>query len=218
MEKSVDIKKIVKELKKEFKNFKTPIVDLIKVQTKSPFKVLITTILSARTQDGVTAKVAKRLFDKIKKVSDLRKYSIKDIEDLIYPIGFYKNKAKFLSELPDTLKQFDNKVPQDIDSLLKLPGVGRKTANLVRAVAFEKPAICVDVHVHRIMNRIGYVDTKTPFETEMRLRKKLPKKYWLDINSIMVAHGQNICRPITPICSKCKILDNCNRVNVNNSK
>jgi endonuclease III len=205
----VDIGKIYDILKEEVKNYKVPVVDLIQVQTKDPFKVLVTTILSARTKDETTVKAVKKLFKKIGKPIDLEKYSEKEIQELIFPVGFYKNKAAYLKQLPKALEMFDGKVPDKIDDLLKLPGVGRKTANLVIVIAFNKPGICVDVHVHRISNRLGYVYTKTPFETEMALRKKLPKKYWLGYNSILVAFGQNTCRPITPKCHRCPITRYC---------
>jgi endonuclease III len=202
---SVNIDKIYSILKKEVIDYKVPIVDLIQIQTKDPFKVLITTILSARTKDGTTSIAAKKLFI--------------EIEKLIYPVGFYKTKAKHLKQLPIILKQeFNNKIPETIEELIKLPGVGRKTANLVVTIAFNKPGICVDTHVHKIMNRIGYIETKTPYETEMRLRDKLPKKYWKTINSILVAFGQNLCTPISPHCSNCPINKYCNRLGVKKSR
>lgn len=203
-------------LESEFNKFKTPIVDLIEAQTKDPFKILVATILSARTKDQITAKVVKSLFQFIHKPEDFDNYSVKEIEEMIYPVGFFRMKAKHLKQLPEILKNaFDNKVPEEIDDLIKLPGVGRKTANLVRAVAFKKPAICVDIHVHRISNRLGYVKTRTPFETEMALRKKLPEKYWLNFNSFLVAFGQNLCTPRNPHCDSCPIFDECERVGVN---
>ena len=169
----VDVDKIYKILAKEFKKHKMPVVDLISIHTNDSFKILIATILSARTRDETTSAVCRRLFSKVKNFKDLSKLSVKQIEKLIYSIGFYKNKAKFLKQMPVVIKElFNDVIPSEIDDLVKLPGVGRKTANLVRAVAFHKPAICVDVHVHRISNRLGYVKTKTPFETEMTLRKK----------------------------------------------
>ena len=211
----INIDKIYKILKKEVKNFKIPIVDEVEHSSNDAFKVLITTILSARTNDITTAKVVNKLFKKVGTIKDLEKLSVKQIEKLIYPVGFYKNKAKHLKKLPIVLKkEFNNKIPETIDELIKLPGVGRKTANLVRVIAFKKPGICVDTHVHKIMNRIGYVKTKNPLQTEMALRKKLPKKYWLKINSILVAFGQNLCRPVNPKCNICPIYDYCNRVGV----
>ncbi len=217
--KSVKIDKIYSILKKEVINYKVPIVDIIQIQTKDPFKVLITTILSARTKDETTSKAAKKLFIKIKKIKDLEKFTQKEIEKLIYPVGFYKTKAKHLKQLPIVLKQeFNNKIPETINELIKLPGVGRKTANLVVTIAFNKQGICVDTHVHRIINRFGYINTKTPLETEIKLREKLPKKYWKPINSIIVAFGQNLCTPISPHCSECPIKKYCNKVGVKKSR
>ena len=216
--KSVNINKIYNILKKEVSNYNVPVVDLVETQTRDPFRVLVATILSARTKDETTTLATKNLFKKVKKPKDLEKLSIKEIERLIYPVGFYKNKAKYLKQLPKSLNEFDNRVPSNIDDLVKLPGVGRKTANLVVAVGFRKKAVCVDVHVHRIMNRLGYVRTKTPYQTEMALRKKLPEKYWIKMNSILVAFGQNLCRPISPYCSRCPIIKYCNRVNVRQSR
>lgn len=211
----MNIDVIYKRLKKEFETYRTPVVDLIEAQTKDPFKILVTTILSARTKDETTAKVVAKLFLKVQTPDDLTQLSLTEIENLIFPCGFYHNKAKSLKELPLSLKEkFDGIIPNEIDDLIKLPGVGRKTANLVRAVAFKKPAICVDVHVHRICNRLGYVETKNPWETEMALRKKLPEQYWLMFNSFLVAFGQNHCTPRNPKCNFCVIYDECQRVNV----
>ena len=214
-----NIDKVYKILKKEVINYDVPVVDIIQVQTKDPFKVLITTILSARTKDETTHTAVKKLFIKIKKIKDLEKISKKEIEEIIYPVGFYKTKAKNLKLLPKILsKKFNNKIPETVEELIKLPGVGRKTANLVVAVAFDKHAICVDTHVHRIMNRLGYIKTKNPHETEMKLRKKLHRKYWKNINSILVAFGQNTCRPISPFCSRCPIQKECKKIKVKTSR
>lgn len=213
--KQVNLSAIYKILKEEIKKYKVPVADLIEIQTKDPFKVLIATILSARTKDETTAKVCERLFSKIKSANDLEMLPVKQIEKLIYPVGFYKTKAKHLKRLPIVLKEeFNKNIPDKIEDLLKLPGVGRKTANLVRAVAFKKPALAIDVHCHRIFNRLGYIKTKNPHETEMVLRKKLPKRYWEKINSLFVAFGQNTCRPISPWCSRCPIISNCNQVRI----
>ena len=217
--KKVDIDAIYRILLKETKNYKSPVVDLIAVQTEDPFKVLLATILSARTKDEVTSKAAEKLYSKVKSFNDLYKLSIKEIEELIYPVGFYKTKARHLKLLPKIIKkEFNNKIPDTVEELIKLPGVGRKTANLVVAVGFHKPAICVDVHVNRLFNRLGYVNTKTPFKTEMELRKKLPLKYWEKINKLFVAFGQNICRPVSPYCSKCCIRKYCNRIGVSKNR
>jgi endonuclease III len=209
------VDKIYTVLQNLFNTFRTPIVDLVEVQTNDPFKILITTMLSARTKDETTAKVVSFLFQCIEKPQDIDNYSLEEIEEMIYPVGFFRNKAKHLKLLPQVLKnEFNNIIPNEIDDLMKLPGVGRKTANLVRAIAFKKPAICVDTHVHRISNRLGFVRTKTPLETEMALRQKLPEKYWINFNSYLVAFGQNHCTPRNPKCKTCPIFEECERVGV----
>jgi endonuclease III len=212
--KSIDIDAVYPLLEKEVATYEVPVVDLIAVQTRDPFKVLVTTILSARTKDETTAKAAARLFKRVSDAASLARLDEATIAKLIYPVGFYKNKAKYLSQLPAALEEFGSRVPDDIDSLTRLPGVGRKTANLVVTVAFNKPAICVDTHVHRIMNIWGYVKTMTPLETEMELRRKLPKKYWLRINSILVAFGQATCKPVRPHCDRCIIAKKCPKIGV----
>jgi len=211
----VNIDKIYKVLEKEFQKFDAPVVDLVEAQTSDPFKILVTTILSARTKDTTTSEVVLNMFEFIHTPEDLAKYTVEEIEEIIYPVGFFRNKAQHLKKLPAVLKEkFNNVVPDEIDELLELPGVGRKTANLVRTIAFKKPAICVDVHVHRISNRLGYVKTSTPLETEMKLREILPEKYWLNYNSYLVAFGQNHCTPRNPKCSTCHLYDDCSRIDV----
>ncbi len=201
-------------LEKEVAGYNVPVVDLIAAQTSDPFKVLVATILSARTRDETTAKACRRLFKKVDTPASLAEISEKELAGIIYPVGFYKNKARYLARLPAALDVFGGQVPDDIDSLLTLPGVGRKTANLVRCIAFNKPAICVDTHVHRIMNIWGYVKTKTPLQTEMALREKLPEKYWLKVNSILVAFGQATCLPRRPHCDCCLIRKYCPAIGV----
>jgi len=199
----------------EFAKSEAPVIDLIKQQTGDPFKILVGTILSARTKDKVTSEVVSRLFRVIDTVYDLSNLSEEEIEKLIYPAGFYRNKAKSLKQLPAVMiKLYDGEVPETIEELLELPGVGRKTANLVRAIAFGKDAICVDVHVHRISNRLGYVHTSTPYETEMALREKLPSDLWIMYNSYLVSFGQKICTPRNPHCDICPIYDECDRTGV----
>lgn len=211
----IDFDSIYKILDREVKSYQVPIVDLIQVQTKDPFKVLVATLLSARTKDETTAAVCKKLFPVIDCFADLKKIDENELAKLIYPVGFYKTKAKHLKKLPYVLDElFDGEIPQTVEELIKLPGVGRKTANLVVVIAFNKPGICVDTHVHRIMNRFGCIETKTPLETEMTLRKKLPTKYWLGVNSILVAFGQNLCRPISPKCDICPVYKYCKRIGV----
>jgi exodeoxyribonuclease-3 len=210
----IDIDHFINILVEEVRNYQVPVVDLIAVQTRDPFKVLVATILSARTKDETTAKASARLFKKVSDMDGLESLDEATIAKLIYPVGFYKNKAKYLKELPVAMEQFGGRIPDSVDELIRLPGVGRKTANLVVAVAFNKPAICVDTHVHRIMNIWGYVQTKTPLETEMVLRQKLPEKYWIKINSILVAFGQATCKPVRPHCDHCIIADQCPQIGV----
>ena len=185
---------------------RAPIMDLVAAQTPDPFRILVGTILSSRTQDATTAAAVSKLFARVKTPAQLAALSEAEIESLIFPVGFYHTKAKHLKQLPGALDaQFNGIVPDEIDDLCKLPGVGRKTANLVRSLAFRKPAICVDVHVHRISNRLGIVQTKTPLETEMALREILPRQYWMDWNSHLVAFGQTCCRPVNPRCAECPV-------------
>ena len=205
----------VERLEEEVKGYEVPVVDLIAAQTKDPFKVLVATILSARTKDEVTAAACRRLFKQVETSANLEKISVAELEKIIYPVGFFRNKAKFLGKLPGVLRdEFGSIIPDDVESLTKLPGVGRKTANLVVAVAFNKPAICVDTHVHRIMNIWGYVETSTPLETEMALRGKLPDRYWIRINSTLVAFGQGTCKPVRPHCDRCVLGDICPQLGV----
>ncbi|MDH3794621.1 MAG: endonuclease III [Nitrosopumilus sp.] len=175
-----------------------------------PFSILIGTILSARTKDEATAKAVKALFSKYKNPKELAGAKIKDVEKIIKSIGFFHVKSKRIIEVANIIHtKHKDKVPDDLDILVQLPGVGRKTANCVLVYAFEKPAIPVDIHVHRISNRLGLVDTKNPEETEQELMKKIKKKYWIDINDTFVMYGQNICKPISPMCDVCKIKKSC---------
>ncbi|MGX9727536.1 MAG: exodeoxyribonuclease III [Candidatus Electronema sp. VV] len=216
---SFPIDEAVTRLRKEAASWQAPIVDLIAAQTEDPFKVLTATILSARTKDEVTAAAARRLFARAENAEDLAKLSIAELELLIFPVGFFRSKARYLAELPAALaRDFGGKVPETVEELICLPGVGRKTANLVVAVAFKKPAICVDTHVHRIMNLWGYVETDTPLATEMALRAKLPEQYWLEINSLLVAFGQALCKPRFPHCDRCPLADICPRTGINPRK
>ena len=189
----------------------TALERLHKVQTARPFRILIATILSARTKDENTTKAADKLFKLYGTPQKLAKAKVKDVEKVIKSVGFYHVKSKRIIEVANLiLSKYNGKVPADIDKLVDMPGVGRKTVNCVLVYAFEKPAIPVDTHVHRISNRLGLVDTKIPEETEMALREKIPKKYWLDINNTFVMYGQNICKPISPMCDVCKIRKTCN--------
>lgn len=216
--KRVQIDRIIPILKKEIRKYQMPIVSEVALRN-DPFRVLISCILSLRTKDETTAGASKRLFAKAPTAKKLAAMPVRDIEKLIYPVGFYKTKARRIRDIAKVLiENYHSKVPDTIEELLKLKGVGRKTANIVVTIGFKKPGVAVDTHVHRISNRLGYVMTKTPEQTEFALRKKLPKRYWLIYNDLLVTWGQNICRPISPLCSKCKIRPYCNRVGVKVSR
>lgn len=188
----------------------TALRQLHDVEDGRPFAILIGTILSARTKDENTTKVVRELFLRYKTVDELAAAKVKDVEKIIKSIGFYHVKAKRIIEVAKIIKsQYNGRVPEEMDQLITLPGVGRKTANCVLVYAFEKPAIPVDTHVHRISNRLGLVKTKTPEETELALMESIPKKYWLEINDTFVMYGQNICKPISPMCNVCKIKKIC---------
>lgn len=210
-----DLAPVMRILKREYEKKRMPIVDLIQARTNDPFQVLVATILSARTLDRTTAAACRKLFGVVRNLADLRRVPRLRLERLIYPVGFYRTKAKLLKRLPDVVaKRFRGIIPDTVEELIQLPGVGRKTANLVVAVAFDKPAICVDVHVHRISNRWGLIRTRTPLETEMVLRRRLPVKYWQVFNAYLVSFGQSVCRPLRPQCNACPIYAQCERVGV----
>ncbi len=197
----------------------TALRELHEAETGGPFSILIGTILSARTKDENTTKVVKVLFSKYKNAKALANANLKDVEKIIKSIGFYHVKSKRIIEVAKIIhSQYKGIVPDDLETLVKLPGVGRKTANCVLVYAFEKPAIPVDIHVHRISNRLGLVDTKTPEDTEQELMKKIPKNFWLEINDTFVMYGQNICKPISPMCDVCKIKKSCKFFKSKNKK
>lgn len=207
------MEKILSKMTDTMNSVKTPRItalrDLHDAET-GPFSILIGTILSARTKDESTTKVVRMLFSKYKNPKQLANAKLKDVEKIIKPIGFYHVKSKRIIEVAKIIdSKYKGKVPEDLDTLVGLPGVGRKTANCVLVYAFEKPAIPVDIHVHRISNRLGLVDTKNPEETEQELMKKVDKKFWIDINDTFVMYGQNICKPISPMCDVCKIKRSC---------
>ena len=196
------------------KDAKQPLSDFGKLMEDfhDPYLVLIACILSLRTNDNTTYPATLRMLKLGRTPKDFANCDVKELEKAIYPVGFYANKAKQIVELSKELvEKYNSKVPNSIEELCKFNGVGRKTANLTIAKGFNEPAICVDVHVHRIFNRMGYLKTKTPDETEMVLREKLPQKYWIDINTLLVTHGRNICKPIKPLCSKCPIEKFCDK-------
>lgn len=206
-----DIDKIMKELLKVTKRMPMPVVTEIKLVTnRDAYKILISTMLSLRTKDSTTRDASMRLFEKAGNPKEMLKLSEEEIAKLIYPVGFYRVKAKNILEVSKTIiDDYNGKVPDEIDELLKLRGVGRKVANLVITEAFDKYGICVDTHVHRISNRFGYVSTKKPEQTEFVLRKKLPKKYWRVYNDTLVIYGQNLCKPINPLCNQCSVSKYC---------
>lgn len=190
--------------------WKQPIVGDFAVGPNAEFQVLISTLLSLRTQDKTTEAAARRLFAVADTSAKLAKLPLKEIEKLIYPVGFYRTKAKNLVRVSEILlEKHGGRVPDTMEALLALPGVGRKTANLTLTVGHGKPGICVDTHVHRISNRWGLVKTSTPDETEMALRKILPQKYWMTFNDLLVCYGQNLCLPVSPHCSRCALADRC---------
>ena len=214
-----DIHDVMELLKEAFPSWNAPVVTFMGQVERHPFKVLVATLISLRTKDEVTGPASLRLFDRAPTPEALAALAEEEIARLIYPAGFYRNKAKTIRAVcAKLLAEFEGKVPDDVETLLTLPGVGRKTANLVVAAGFGKPAICVDVHVHRITNRWGYLRTKNPEETEFALREKLPAEHWAPFNSHLVAFGQTICKPVSPYCSKCPVAGYCMRRNVTTSR
>ncbi len=207
--------RILEILKKEYPSWHAPIVTNIKNSRGTPYKILVSTLLSLRTKDETTAGAAWRLFSEAETPEEMVKLPPEKIRKLIFPVGFYRVKASRILEVSGILiRDYKSQVPDDLDELLKLPGVGRKTANLVVTLGFNKPGICVDTHVHRISNRWGFVKTKKPEETEFALRKKLPLEWWIPYNDILVAFGQTYCRPLSPLCSKCPVELYCPRIGV----
>lgn len=205
------IGKVVKLLEEA----KQPQSDFVKLMDsfKDPYLVLIACILSLRTNDRTTYPATLRMLELAKTPQEMMGVNVEDLEKAIYPVGFYKNKAGQIIELSKLIvEKYDGKVPDSIDELCKFRGVGRKTANLVMTLGFGEPAICVDVHVHRIFNRLGYIKTKNPEETEFALRENLPIEYWIPINTLLVTHGQNVCKPIKPMCGCCPVSQYCDKL------
>ena len=210
-----EIHAAVRILRREAPKWQTPVVTLIAEASDSPFKVLISCILSLRTQDSTTAKASRRLFALADSPETMVRLTAKNIEQAIFPVGFYRTKAKTILEICRNLhEKYHGRVPDEIDELIKFKGVGRKTANLVVTLGYNKPGICVDTHVHRISNRWGYVKTATPEKTELALRQKLPKQYWIEYNDLLVSFGQQLCRPISPLCSQCPVAKYCSQIGV----
>jgi endonuclease III len=210
---------VLRVLRREMHKWDAPVITLMSAEHEDPFLTLIGCILSLRTQDATTAAAAKRLFARASTPAAMIRLSAPTLERLIFPVGFYHTKARVIRGIcRDLIDDFGGKVPDDIDQLLKLKGVGRKTANLVVTEAFGKPGICVDTHVHRISNRWGLVRTKTPDKTEMALREVLPTRYWMRYNQTLVAFGQTICNPTSPWCSRCPVQARCPRIGVLRSR
>lgn len=205
-------------LEKEVLALKEPIVSKV-ARTEDPFQVLVSTMLSLRTKDATTEAAFERLFAIAPSPEQIVRTPLSEIEKAIFPVGFYHTKARNIREVSRILiDKYGGKVPGTMEELLALPGVGRKTANLVIILSFGGLGICVDTHVHRITNRWGYVATKSPEETEMRLREILPVKYWAKINDYLVPYGQFVCTPLNPFCSRCRLFEYCDRVGVKKSR
>lgn len=209
------IHKVMKILEEEVARLGFPIVTEMSRNRSDPYRILVSTLLSLRTKDETTRGAAERLLARAPTPEDLLRLRESRIRELIYPVGFYKTKARVLKEVfRRIVNEYRGKVPDDLDTLLTFKGVGRKTANLVVTLGYGKPGICVDTHVHRIANRLGYVRTKNPEETEFALREKLPPRYWIPINDYLVAYGQKLCKPVSPFCSRCRLATYCARVGV----
>jgi endonuclease-3 len=210
-----NIHTVIPILREEYLSWKTPAVTIVAQCDGSPFKVLVSCIISLRTKDEVTAQASMRLFERAATPDAMQALPVDVVAGLIYPAGFYRNKALQIVEISRKLMaESGGRVPDGIDDLLKFKGVGRKTANLVLTLGFGKQGICVDTHVHRICNRWGYVTTKSPDDTEVALRKILPADYWIEINDLLVAFGQNLCHPVSPRCSVCRLSETCARSGV----
>ena len=214
-----NIDRVIHLLKRQMKDLPDPSVTLVGKRWKDPFLVLISCILSLRTKDATTLPASERLFRLADSVEGMLALKPEEIEKAVYPVGFYRTKARTILGICRDLKEkFDGRVPSDLEALMSMKGVGRKTANLVLVEGFGIPAICVDTHVHRISNRFGYVRTRTPHATEMTLREILPKKHWIGYNALLVVWGQNICKPISPVCSLCGVRRYCAREGVGTSR
>lgn len=215
-----EIHAAIRIVKREIRQWEEPVVGVVaRMSARDPFRILISCLLSLRTKDKTTGEASARLFALAHTPAGLLQLSLQNIERAIYPVGFYRTKAKSIHAICRRLLDiYGGRVPDSIDELITLSGVGRKTANLVVTVGYKKPGICVDIHVHRISNRWGYVKTKTPEETEEALRKKLPKPYWITFNDLLVPYGQHVCLPVSPFCSRCKLIEYCDRVGVTRSR
>ena len=217
--KDAQIHDAIKILRRATREWRLPYVTEMAHTRRDPFRVLISTMLSLRTKDAVTEIASQKLSALADTPAKMLRLTQRQIEKAIYPVGFYRTKARSIRHVCEQLiDQYDSRVPAEIDELVKLPGVGRKTANLVLTLGYGKLGICVDTHVHRITNRWGYVETKDPEKTERALREKLPQAYWIEINDELVALGQNICHPTSPKCSQCPVEKFCDRVGVTRNR
>lgn len=215
-----EIHAAIRIVKREIRQWQEPVVGIVaRESARDPFRILISCLLSLRTQDKTTREASARLYALSHQPASMLRLPLKTIERAIFPVGFYRTKARSIHAICRRLLDvYGGVVPDSIDELMTLSGVGRKTANLVVTVAYGKPGICVDIHVHRISNRWGYIKTKTPEQSEEALRRKLPKQYWITYNDLLVPFGQNLCQPVSPWCSKCKLTDYCDRVGVTKSR
>lgn len=211
--------KVLRRLRAARKTSNAPVTAFVAQMEGEPYKVLTSCILSLRTKDETTVPASLRLFALAPDLPSLAKAKVAAVEKAIYPVGFYRTKApKLVAMARKILEDFDGRVPDEIDALMTLDGVGPKTANLVVTCGYGKPGICVDIHVHRIANRWGYVQTKTPEKTEQALRALLPKRYWIPFNDLLVSWGQTVCRPVSPFCSTCSVAQWCPRIGVGTSR
>ena len=214
-----EIRELIETLREFIKRFKEPIVTEVARRRRSPFAVLIATLISLRTKDDVTREASQRLLALADTPEKMVQLPIPVLEEAIYPAGFYRTKAQRIHDICEILiDKYGGRVPDTLDELVKLKGVGRKTANLVITQGYGKLGICVDTHVHRISNRLGLVKTKTPDKTEMALRKILPKEFWIEYNDLLVTFGQNLCTPISPFCSRCPVTHLCKRIGVKSTR
>lgn len=214
-----EIHAAVRILRREVTQWQEPVVGVVAKESRDPFRILIACVLSLRTKDRTTAEASRRLFALASDPASMLALSLPKIEAAVYPVGFFRTKSKQIHAMcRRILEAYEGRVPDSIEELLTLPGVGRKTANLVVTVGYGKPGICVDIHVHRISNRWGYIQTKTPEQSEQALCEKLPRKYWITYNDLLVPFGQNICQPVSPYCSRCNIIRYCDRVGVIRSR
>lgn len=215
-----EIHAVLRIVRREIRQWQEPVVGAIaRDSNRDPFRILIATVLSLRTKDHTTAAASARLFAAADTPATVLALERARLEQLIYPVGFYRTKAKQIHRICEQLlAEHRGLVPDTIDALVALPGVGRKTANLVVTVGFNKPGICVDIHVHRISNRWGYIATRTPEESETALRAKLPQRHWITYNDLLVPYGQHLCQPVSPWCSRCKLTAFCARIGVTTSR